>query len=130
MSLEANGEFAALAARHPANARFKRDEWLTLHNAGDAGMRLGSAWDDLGRLLAGEEAAQAARQSELTRADALALFERALAMAESLFNSDEANLEGERDLAVMLNKVGTILIVKRAHERVAIVRQVNVRDTL
>ncbi|MBL8744717.1 MAG: serine/threonine protein kinase, partial [Phycisphaerae bacterium] len=109
-SLAANAEFSNLAARHPANARFRRNEWLSLHNAGDAKMRLGSAWADLSDLLAGEAAAEAKRESEAARGESLALFERALAIAESLFHSDEANLEAQRDVAIMLNKVGTVLI--------------------
>jgi hypothetical protein len=68
-------------------------------------------------MLDGDEAAAAASKSAAVRADSLALFERGLAIAESLWNSDEANLEGQRDLAIMLNKVGTVLIDLREWER-------------
>jgi hypothetical protein len=117
MSLAANAEFASLSRRHPANARFKRDEWLSLHNAGEAKMFHAYAWDDLARLLERDESTDAAKSSGRLLNEALELFERGLSIAESLWNSDEANLEGHRDLAIMLNKVGTVLIDLKSWER-------------
>jgi tRNA A-37 threonylcarbamoyl transferase component Bud32 len=106
---DAFAQFERSAAAHPANAEFARDRWIALHNAGEAAMRLGYAWDDAAELSPDEQDA-AQRASHTLLEQALESFRRGLSIAESLWNADESNLEAQRGVAVMLNKVGTVQI--------------------
>jgi tetratricopeptide (TPR) repeat protein len=109
-SLAAEATFERLAAARPQSAALARNRHIALHNAGDASMRLGYAWGSVAECAAGDERSAARAASAANLEAALALYRRGLAIAESLWESDESNLEAERWLAVMLNKAGTVLV--------------------
>lgn len=122
----------ALANRHPASATYRRDAALALHNAGQAKMFLAYAWEDAADLSEGEDKARAAAQQDRLLREALADFKSALASAESLWSSDESNLEAQRNVALYLNKVGTVLIDLKqwSDSAAALDRSISIRDEI
>ncbi|MDX2148316.1 MAG: serine/threonine-protein kinase [Planctomycetota bacterium] len=110
-----------LAASSPQSALLERHAILSLHNSGNALMRLADA-HALSRSLMeahpglggndgananGPNAIASRRSQEAeSRERALAVFAQAAARARALFTADEGNVDAARQLAIMLNKLG------------------------
>lgn len=96
--VESRGEFERLSLEQPGNAELRRDLAVALH-------RLGMTYADEATLhsmrrSAPEGAVVGARER------ALDAYMEALAIHEELATADPSNLEAQRDLAMILNKVG------------------------
>ncbi|MAY75200.1 MAG: hypothetical protein CMJ31_10870 [Phycisphaerae bacterium] len=106
--------FTRLSREHPEDARLRRDTWLAHHTMGMIHAGLARAVE-----LSDAESADAA--TAVAEADRLAMasYETALAIAEELA-MDRSNLEAQRDVGVMLNKVGNQLTADGRLEEAAL----------
>ncbi|MEQ9616761.1 MAG: serine/threonine-protein kinase [Phycisphaerales bacterium] len=92
---------------HPSSAAAQRMRFRTLHDWGEVVMRVGAVHDRMGALGLGGGSAAAAREANDR---AIEIFREALSSAERAAGADESDAGAQRDLAVALNKVGTVLL--------------------
>lgn len=109
LAKQAVGEFERLAAEFPANADVQQSLGVAHHEVGRANMEAAETLSRAARAAQGSPSEERRSQADAFHASALDSYSRALHVAKSLADSDEANIQPRRDMALYTNKVANEL---------------------
>ncbi len=109
LAKQAVGEFERLAAEYPANADVQQSLGVAHHEVGRASMESAETLSRAARASKDARLDERRTQADAFHAAALESFTRAFQVAKALADSDEANIDPRRDMAVYTNKVANEL---------------------